>query len=128
MTIKEAADKMRALIKKKKRGATFEELQIEVGVKGFGPHDMGEKELNILWWVGMSRLFLDAYKLLLPEIEPTVVRPQTYGTKLNYPVATEMDRRYRDIHWLPVVWKMAGSAPDVDCKPRTKPVKDNQER
>ena len=89
---------------------TFVELQRLLGDEAEGDFVYGADDMNILYWCGLSRRFVDAIESLneerLIDLVPAVSGTLAYfidGGRLRLPVAKRPPANgYKKPHWLPV--------------------------
>lgn len=89
-------------------GASFVELQREIGKETKGDYQTGSQKHNVMFWNGMSKEFTDAIRELLLEkkLKVDVTPPMTYfldGRVPNLPVA-KRNKSYKKLHWIPQVF------------------------
>jgi hypothetical protein len=104
MTAREMADAMLEKVRDYDH-VSFAELSNLFGDDAKGNHVL-EIFPNVVLWSDVSEQFVEACKLMRPEVEMTPASPLVYmidGGALRLPIAKNPTKRgYKKPHWLPV--------------------------
>jgi hypothetical protein len=107
MTVEEMSQRIVAAVRDIGGGVSFVEIVSAVGEEAKGDLRIGWPELNVQLWFGVSEDFINAFNLAKQHIYPHSSDFMVYmmdGAVPDMPVAKQLRKRYKEPHWLPVVW------------------------
>lgn len=115
MTVEQMSERIVKTVRDIGGGVSFVEIVNAIGEEANGDLQIGWPDLNVQLWFGVSDDFIDAFNLAKQHIYPHPSEFMVYmmdGAVPNMPIAKQLKKRYKEPHWLPVVfWLRSAKQP-----------------
>jgi hypothetical protein len=112
MTVEQMADRIVETVGRIGGGVTFVEIVAAIGEQAQGDCTLGWPDLKLALWDHVSADFISAFSLAKTRIYPVPAQFLVYamdGRLLNMPIAKQLKKPYKRLHWLPVVFWLRDS-------------------